>query len=398
MGTVTVTVRRLGPDDARASQRLGWEAFGVPTGGGGPVEVGRPGWHWWGAVEGDRLLAQAADRELDGWFGGRILPIAGIGGVTVAAEERGRGALGPVLRTLLEQSRDRGAVVSTLFPSAPRIYRSAGYEVVAATRRVDVPSSALASLRPAPHVALRRAGVADADAVRRLYDRWASGVDGALTRRGVSFPATDEELVASFTGITLAEDDAGQPLGYASWLRGPGNGTGPDLFVLDLLATSLDAYLALLRTLGSFSSVAATVRLRTTGDDLVRLLLPTLDWRPVQDDLYMLKVLDVEAALTGARCPAGLRLRSGFTLAGDVLPGLDGGYVVEAESGSVRCVRGPAPDDRTLAPRGLALLVTGAAPCRDLRALGLLSGGDPADDASWDALVSGRARGVLDHF
>ena len=396
---MTVEVRQLAVEDARAVQRLGWEAFGVPAGDPGDErDLVGPGWHWWGVVEGDRLVAQAADREFDGWFGGRTLPVAGIAGVTVAAEDRGRGVLGPLLVRLLEEARGRGAVVSTLFPSAPRIYRRTGYEVVAGTRRVDVPSSALLALPPAPEVALRRAGEADAERVRRLYDTWASGMDGPLTRRGVSFPATDAELLGAFTGITLAEDADGALLGYASWVRGPGHPPEPELFVLDLLAVRGDAYAALLRTAGSFGSVAATVRLRTTGDDLVRLLLPTAAWTGAHEDLYMLKVLDVEAALTGARCPSALALRSGFTLAGDVLDGLDGSYVVETDGGQVHCVRGPAGDDRTIAPRGLSLLVTGTVPCRELRTLGLLTGGDPAEDADWDAMVAGRVRGVLDHF
>jgi predicted acetyltransferase len=343
------------------------------------------------------FVARSVDREYDGWFGGRTLPVAGIGGVTVAAEARGDGLLRPMLVALLQGARERGAVMSTLFPSAPRIYRRAGYEVIATTRVVDVPSAALASLPPAPEVRVRRATAVDAERVRRLYDAWAAGLDGPLTRRGVSFPPTDE-MITGVTGTTLAEDGQGELVGYASWVRGTGDGSGPELHVLDLLAARADAYAALLRTLGSFGSVAATVRLRTAGDDLVRLLLPTTDWAPVSEELYMLKVLDVEAAFTGARCAPGLSLRGGFTLAGDVLPGLDGGYTVVAEAGRVSCERGAATDDRTFGPRGLALLVTGAAPCRDLRTLGLLTGGDPAQDADWDALVGGRVRGVLDHF
>ena len=202
-----------------------------------------------------------------------------------------------------------------------------------------------------------------------------------------------------FTGITLAEDEDGVALGLRRLdPRSAGSGTGPELRVVDLVATRTAAYVALLRTLGSFASVAATVRLHTTGDDLVRLLLPSTAWAPVSEDLYMLKVLDVEAAFTGARCAPGLAVRLGFTLTGDVLADLDGSYAVEAEAGRVSCVRAPAADDRTLGSRGLALLVTGAAPCRDLRALGLLSGGDPTQDADWDALVAGRVRGALDHF
>ncbi len=394
---MTTTVRRLQTEDAVASQRLGWEAFGVPATDPGPPDPEGAGTRWWGAFEDDRLVARSVDREYDGWFGGRTLPVAGIGGVTVAAEARGDGLLRPMLVALLQGARERGAVMSTLFPSAPRIYRRAGYEVITTTQVVDVPSAALASLPSASDLVLRRAAAADAERVRRLYDAWAAGLDGPLTRRGVAFPATDD-VITGVTGVTLAEDAQGELVGYAGWVRGAGDGSGPELHVLDLVAVRADAYAALLRTLGSFGSVAATVRLRTAGDDLVRLLLPTTDWAPVSEDLYMLKVLDVEAAFTGARCAQNLALRAGFTLAGDVLPGLDGSYALVAEAGRVTCVRGPATDDRTLGPRGLALLVTGAAPCRDLRVLGLLTGGDPAQDADWDALVAGRVRGVLDHF
>lgn len=395
---MTTTVRRLGPDDAPASQRLGLEAFGVPAADPGPSDVVGPGLHGWGVVDGDRLVAQAVDREYGVWFGGRVLATAGIAEVTVAVEHRGAGVLGPLLLALLEGARERGAVMSTMFPSAPGIYRRTGYELIGSTRRVDVPAAALAMLPRSPDVVLRRAAEGDAEAVRRVYDAWAAGVDGALTRRGVLFPATDAELVGGVTGVTLAQGADGEVLGYASWVRGRGDGSGPELVVHDLLAVRVDAYTALLQALGSFASVAATVRLRSTAGDPARLLLRSVDWAPVQEDLYMLKVLDVEAAFTGARCAPGLALRAGFTLAGDVLGDLNGAYRVEADAGRVTCVRAPATDDRTLTPRGLALLVTGAAPCRDLRVLGLLTGGDPAEDADWDALVAGRVRGVLDHF
>ena len=391
-------LRRLVGDDAAALQRLQQEAFGVPTSERPLPDVERAGHRWWGSFDGDRLVASALDHEHEGWFGGRTVPVAGIGGVTVAAEARGAGTLGPLMVALLEGARERGAYASTLFPSAPGIYRRLGYEAFVGTRWVDVPSSALAAVRPVPGVVLRRASGDDAEAVRRLYDAWAAGADGPLTRRGVAFPADDAGLVGAVTGITLAEDAAGGLLGYASWVRGPGDADELALSVPDLLATRVDAYAALLRTLGSFASVAATVRLRTTGADLVRHLLPTVAWRVVGEDLYMLKVLDVAAMFAGMRCPPSLSTRLGLTVADDVLPGIGGGYLVEAAAGEVRCDRGPVPDDRTVQPRGLSLLVTGALPCRELRTLGLLAGGDPAQDPDWDALVSGRFRAVLDDF
>ena len=66
-----LTVRPLGADDAEASRRLGFEAFGMPT--APPTEAATleaPGRNFWGAFDGARLVAKLADREYHSWFGG----------------------------------------------------------------------------------------------------------------------------------------------------------------------------------------------------------------------------------------------------------------------------------------------------------------------------------------
>lgn len=398
---MTLTVRRLEPADAPAALRLGWEAFGVPPGADPTgATVDGPGYAWFGAFDDDdddTLVATAADRAYDTWFGGRTVPTCGVASVTVAAEHRGAGAIGPLMRAMLTAARERGAVLSTLFPSAPRIYRRLGYEVITSIGHVLVPSTALAAA-PASGTSVRRAGAADAAAIRGLYDRWAAGQNGPLTRRGPSFPGADDDLVSSFTGVTLAVGTGGEPTGYAAWIRGRGDDVERALEVVDLIAVDGDATRALLRALGSFASVVADVRLRTSGTDPVRLLLPTTAWRRVHEELYMLAVLDVEAALDGLPTPAGLTAGLGFTLIGGVLDGLDGAYRLDVAEGRLRCARGSIGDDRTLDPRGLALLYAGAAPSSELRLLDLLHGGDPADDATWDALFAGRRPHVRDQF
>jgi predicted acetyltransferase len=398
-GAVTLTVRRLEPADAVAARRLGWEAFGVPPAADlGGATVDGPGYAWFGAFDDDgTLVATAADRAYDTWFGGRTVPTCGVASVTVAAEHRGAGAIGPLVRAMLTAARERGAVLSTLFPSAPRIYRRLGYEVITSIGHVLVPSTALAAV-PVGGATVRRAGAADAATLRGLYDRWAASQNGPLTRRGPSFPGADDDLVSSFTGVTLAVGADGEPTGYAAWIRGGGDDVERALEVVDLISVDVDATRALLRTLGSFSSVVGDVRLRTSGTDPVRLLLPTTAWRRVHEELYMLAVLDVEAALDGLPAPAGLVGVFGFTLAGGVLDGLDGSYRVDVADGRLGCARGSVADDRTLDPRGLALLYAGAAPCGELRALGLLRGGEPAADAVWDALFAGRRPHVRDQF
>ena len=99
-------------------------------------------------------------REYDSWFHGRRVPTNGIAGVAVSAEHRGAGLLDDLMAAVLDEGmRERGEVISTLFPTAPGIYRRYGYELVSSYDTVEIPTSRLASVpsRRAPRsVAPRR--------------------------------------------------------------------------------------------------------------------------------------------------------------------------------------------------------------------------------------------------
>ncbi len=171
-------MRRLAAEDAEAARRLGFEAFGVPTTPPTePARVDQPGRTSFGAFLGDELVATAIDRAYDSYFGGVAVPTSGIAGVTVAAESRGQGALAPLFAALLRAARDRGAVVSGLFPTAPRIYRRFGYEVVTDLDTIELPTHVLGSIPRPAAVRTRRAVAADFDAIRAVYDAWAVGAE-----------------------------------------------------------------------------------------------------------------------------------------------------------------------------------------------------------------------------
>ncbi|SDR96806.1 Predicted acetyltransferase [Friedmanniella luteola] len=398
---MTPTVRRLGPDDAEVSRRLGWEAFGFPS----PVPEGAPGPDGpgqarFGAFDQDgALVARMVDRSYHSCFGGALVPTSGIAGVTVAAEARSRGALTPLFHTTLGHARERGAVISTLFPTAPGIYRRFGYELVADFATVHVPTAALAAVATPTSTTTRRARVEDLEAVRAVYDAWALEQDGPLHRRGVSFDDSAAE-VFEHTGVTLAVDEAGAVVGYASWNRGQGYGEQAALEVSDLIARTVDGYRALLRVLGSFATVTPTTKIDTSGDDLARLVLPSLAWAVHDSSPYMLRVLDVPGALTARRYAPSLRTSLDVAVTGDLLGFVDGAYRVEVADGEARCTRldRPAEDVRTLSTRGLSLLYAGAQSSANLRASGHLTGGDRAEDADWDALCGGRQRHIRDYF
>ncbi len=394
-----LTVRPLEADDADPSRTLGFEAFGMPSSPPTePASLDQPGRTFHGVFDDGRLVGRLADRAYDSWFGGVQVPTCGIAGVTVALEDRGRGALRPLFAAALTAAKERGAAVSGLFPSAARIYRRLGYELVSDYRTIKVSTAELAAVPTADKVTTRRAAVDDLPAVRQVYDTWAAAQNGPLTRRGVSFPASDADLLDDFDGITLAENGAGQVLGYASWDRGQHYDERGTLEVSDLLALTADGYRSLLQALGSYSSVAPNTKIDTSGDDLARLFLPGRAWETVSSDPYMIAIIDVPAALDRRGYPWFLSARLGFRVAGDLVAGIDGAYRLEVADGIGTCVPADHTDDRTFHPRGLALLYAGVQSCANLRWAGLLVGGRPEQDAVWDTLFGGRQFHIRDYY
>ncbi|WP_345264996.1 GNAT family N-acetyltransferase [Nocardioides nanhaiensis] len=397
--------RRLTLEDRASWLALGEEAFGArPPGSSAlaPPVSQPPGLHRWGVVEGGRVLAQVVGRACASWWGGQAVGTTGIASVAVAAEHRGEGLLRGVFERVLAEALERGEVVSTLYPTAPGIYRGLGYELVATLDAVDLPTAALAAVRPGVGVSTRRATPDDVPALRELYTGWAREQHGPLTRTGPLYEEAAEEAIADHTGTTLAVDAGGRVLGCVRWDRGEGyDPATARLTARDLLATTPEAYRALWAVLGSFATVAGTVRLWTSGADEARLVLPGVTWQPVDRRPYMLRVLDLVGAVEARQLTLPLGGAGGVTLrvAGDRLGVLDGGYRLAVESGApATCERVSPPEDApTLTPQGVALWWAGAQSCATLRRLGHLTG--PTDgDELLDALTAGAQLHVRDYF
>lgn len=389
---VDLDIRLLTDDDMEQAMRLGDESFGVsPTRDTLPSAL-REGRQWFGAFDGARLVAQAIDREFESWFGGAAIPTSGIAFVGVSPEYRGRGILRPLLDAVLSSAIDRRSVISTLFPTAPRIYRSLGYERITDLVTVSIPTAMLTGM-PSSSTTTRRAAVEDLPAIREVYDAWSREQNGPLTRTSPSLGGIDAEALAAFTGITVAIDSRGKVTGYAAWNRGEGYEETAVLEVVDLIARNADAYRALLGVFASFGGVTPATTIRTSGDDAVRLLLPTSHWQVTSLAPYMLRILQVDAALSLRSYPTVIKAELPFTVTGESTR-----RVLSINGGSGECGAKPHTDTRELTPQGLASLYAGAQSCANLRSTSQLTGGDTADDETWDAAFGGRQVHVRDYF
>ncbi|MEG9226305.1 GNAT family N-acetyltransferase [Aeromicrobium sp. Sec7.5] len=360
------------------------EAFGA----GDDESPPGPGRHVWRVDSGDEVVALGVDREFETWLGDRRVPTAGIAGITVPAEHRGGGYLRPLFETLLGAARERGALLSGLYPTSSGIYRSLGYAPVANLDDIAVPTHLLGARGDAAPV--RRAGAGDLPAIAAAYTAWAQQHRGPLTRDGISFPDPAKAYTDGLTGVTLAESSPGQVTGYAAWDRGKGYGDGAVLTVRELVALDRPSLVGLLRTLGSFASVTPTTVIRTSTADEWTGLLRSDDSRVQSRSTYMVKVLDV-VALQALAPTTAITAELPFTWQGTA-------YVASVADGRVDVAETTsATASRELDDTAIVQTLFGAADSRTLRRLGHLTG-DDTDDAIWDALTAGPRPAIANYY
>ncbi|HUR72955.1 MAG TPA: GNAT family N-acetyltransferase [Sporichthya sp.] len=392
---MALEIRALTAEDDAASWELGRLAFGGPRerpAGRRPTPA--PGAHALGAFDGNRLIGKAVDLEHTYYYGGRAVPGSGVAGVAIAPEARGGGLLGDLLGPLMAQARDRGAVVSALFPTTAVPYRRLGWELTGVLRWTSLPTAALTGERRPTGMRVRPAEEADVPAIVECYRSWAAEGTGMLGRTGPLFGR--EPLRSWQDGYSVALGPEGVE-GYASWDREGGYDAGGVLAVPDLVATTPRALTTLLAMLATWRSVAPTLHLRLRPDDPTWLLTGLAGARTLSEQPWMLRLIDAPAAIAARGWPAGLDGSVDLDLVDELCPWNAGPHQLTLKAGVGSLAPGGAGTVR-VEPGGLAVLYAGAAGPATLRRANLLSGGDADTDAFLTAAGAGPPPAMLDYF
>lgn len=376
------------------------------------------------AIDERRLLGAYVDGQVAGtarinnfrqWWHGRDLPMAGIAGVVMAPEHRGRGVGTALMRTVIDRARELGYPVSALYPATVPVYRALGWELAGRQYRVSVPGDALRTLAR---------GLGAGTPVRRAK------------------PGDGKAVFEMINGLHRSHRDAG-PLAYAveqwdQWLTeepdtavylaGDGvvaydwHGDGA-LHVSYIGAESERTARTLWALVGSGSSVAKTVTAHVAPDDPLPWLLPNLGVTPVAEHWWMLRLLDPVAAFTVRGYSDG-ECDVTVSLTDPQLPDLDGHWQLLVANGAGSFVRTPATDhapavelepdvpggrderDSTSAartgspyeigPGGLATMYAGTR-LSVLRRAGLVTGGSPDQDRALDTVFAATPF-LIDYF
>ncbi len=343
-------------------------------------------------------MASARYFTMRQWWHGRSMPMAGVAGVKVAPEERGRGVGRALMAELLADIARRGFPVSTLYPSTlgdlpvarlgaggrPARDHDAGAGPGPAGRagpRGARPGAGGGADGEAP--GLRPAGPADADDITATLGRVHQALrhNGPLTRQ----PEETARWLQNEDQFAYLADD-----GFLSYRWSDGH---EGLHVDVLTAASAVTSRALWRILASHATMAESVRARLSPDDPITWLLREPEAVDHREENWMLRLVDPEQAIAARGFPANAAVTAQLELTDPDLPGNSGRWALEVGGGAGKLAPAAGTADGSalrLGARGFAALF-GGVPVATLRRSGLAAGGDVAADEALDSAFGGPA-------
>lgn len=274
----------------------------------------------------------------------------GLAAVAVDETARRRGVGRELCEHAVRIARERGDVLSVLYPFRPAFYHSLGWGMAGELHAFRFHPESLANVEGAARV--RRAGADDASAIAACYGRVAAAANGLITRTPRIW-RSHLEADATHAYVTGSDGD-GDVRGYL--LARFGRSSAPDakpLFIRELVAEDHEAYDALLVWISAQRDAWRVIHHDATPDERFahRLSDPRIPgfqparylWAPVARVIRgpMLRVLDVRAALAKrVRWGPSAPVRFGLHVLDELVPENEGPFDVDYDGARVGIARG----------------------------------------------------------
>lgn len=330
----------------------------------------KEGWHGLVAELDDRVAGTLLVYDYQEFFGGEAVPMGGVANVAVSPAARGHGVATALLDAIMPEMRDRGQCISALYPSVPPLYRTRGWEQTGNYERVTLRPELFALLpKPAERLVMRRATEADLPALHDCYLRFARTVDGMLDRTTAPFRL---EKVLELDIVEVVPGEDGTIRGYLTGARPE----GAKLLVHDLVADDRETALGLLANLGRWAGIMQEISLRIVDPAWWQLLVTMPVVHDVDNHPWMLRVVDLPAAVAARGWPAAAYLAPtsvDIEVVDEHAPWHAGRHRLVVDGGKVICEPGGDGTVR-LQARALGPWFAGSADTAMLRRGGLLDG------------------------
>jgi predicted acetyltransferase len=358
----------------------------------------------WLAERGGRTVGAFRAFALTQHMHGAELPMMGLAAVAVDETARRRGVGRELCRHAVLVGRERGDLLSVLYPFRPFFYESLGWGTVGELHTYRFRPESLAATSGGE---VRRGTNGDAAAIAACYADVARRTNGLIRRTSRVWR---HHLEAEGTQAYVTGDD--QLEGYA--LVRYGRAASPDerpLYVRELVAATAEAYASILGWISAQRDTWRVIVYEATPDEhfVHRLTEPRPPgfqgtrnlWAPVARVIRgpMLRLLDVPGALEARQRwgPAPPHMQVGLELTDPLVPENEGPFVLEYDGSRVAVRRGSARPLLRMPIAVLAQIYAGELRVRDALSLGMAV--EEGDASAADALfrVDGCFR-LLDEF
>ena len=307
------------------------------------------------------------------FFGGRSVPSAAMSAVQIMPEGRGRGFGTILMNQVMSELRDRGEVLSVLYPTKTGFYRSLGYEIGGAYTRYKLPI--LAVRGESGLAAVEACGVDEFDSIRRCYQRLGESSSGLLDRSDrwwqtrVLNGAADRPLYQY-----IVKNADGDVTGYVIYSQEPdqsGFDYSYSLACQDLVWHDYEAAQALLTFAASHLVVGVNLTWAGSVEEPLAQLMQIQQPQIQQSSWWMVRLLDVHKALEARGYPVSVNATIDLTITDASLPANVGSVRVDVCDGRAKVT--PIDSAAAVLDAGaLAAIYTGWLPARESVRIGRL--------------------------
>ena len=288
-------------------------------------------------------------------FGGRAVTMGGLAAVGVAPEDRGHGIAARLVADSLRWLREEGTPISSLYASTQTLYRSVGYEHAGNRLQYSLPLGAIGMREHDLEVV--SCGQSEIEGLYRP-------ANGNLVRDAALWDRLLKPAGGAAFAVRVGDE------GYAVWHLDRAE-NHYHCTVRDWAAHTAAAGRRLWTFFADQRSIGKDLRWYGPASDPMILLTPEHGWTVLRFDRWMLRILDVGAALTAR----------GWAMDGEVgleihdvgIPENAGRWWLRVKDGAAEVSRG-GPGELRLDIRGLAPLYSGLHDAHTLQRMGWLEG------------------------
>ena len=324
------------------------------------------------------------------WWGGESVAMTGIAGVGIAPESRGSGAALSLMQQTIKELYANDVAISVLYPSTQRLYRKLGYEQggsfygwETSTQNIQIRE------QPLPVKAVST----DSKIFYELYEKQAKHIDGYLNRakpiwHRIMTPSKDT-FYAYLIGS--AED----PQGYIIFSQHSAE-DGAILRVRDWVVLTNAAAQTFWSFLNNHRAQIDKIRWRSSVIDRLALLLPEQSAKIKFTQCWMLRLINIEKALSTRGYCSGIESELHLEITDDLIAENNGKFILSIANGCGNVAKG-GKGELKLDIRGLAPLYTGLFSPQQLQLAGKLDATDKVLSTATQ-IFAGTSPWMMDFF